>query len=812
MSHTTPPIPSRNPSSTNGPVPKYPPPVAPTTTIEKFLGIPTTTSVHFACTLFTLVETLAFTLSGIAGASYDSPCPLAVPLFAVLCFLLLWHQRRCVWDFLLTRSHPVREASFSAATAEAMMNVEGQEVWKLFTGFQAAVHLWMAFFMLVFNCWVGHAGAAIVAGALVSGVGFLGFLAFCREVGPDDVSVGGKKGGEEREEQPKVVEEEESTAAAAPPPSTPKTGRKQPDQHLHPRLSCISEEDGADSSERGGDNHSPADLVLSQEAQDLVWNRARFLAARKTLRERRQKKSLLRRTTREMQGKSTPGRSGDDGFPAMPADSAQRTREEDSERTDSDRDRDRDRQGEVEGGLRKGGERIARFSGETRNGDMSVTLSSRLPLLETMPMGSNSIFPVPQQQTFPAMEILSHLPAAMDRTDPQQQRQQQAWHAEAMTRLARAKDAEIAALRTQMAGMTRYFRTREEAYRAAHAAEVANAWRNAQVLFEKVGKLGGMLNAERIARKGVEVEQGEWIWNGKIEQEERIGRKLGIFAQDEGKGERWVGVENDSFRKRRQQQQQKEEVVEEEGEDTKQDLVINLPLCQNAGCFCHFPVVPQQPQKQQPQEGLSRGEQEGAITSHDHVDGLDEDATDDDDVAFTIILDSDPPSSPSSSSSHHNVESPNTPLPPDGGETPLCQNADCFCHFPVVVRPYLPHTGQTGQRKREQKAQNDERRPIVPDHGNDAGRPNRNERAIQDSDDDEDDEEEDGDEAFTIISKSGSSSLPSSSSSHHSVESPEALVSVEGSSEMTLSEWERDSDFDFDSDSEFDALDERIHA
>ncbi|KAI7200541.1 hypothetical protein KC316_g2747 [Hortaea werneckii] len=745
---------SRNPS-TNGSLPDHaPPPVAPTT-VEKFLGIPTTISIHFACTLFALVETFAVLLSGVAGASCNSPRPrFAVPLVAALFSLLLWHQRRCVRDLLLTHSRLDCEAGSSTATAEAVMSSEAKELLMLFAGFQALVYLAMAFLMLVLNCLVGHAGAAIVAGALASGVGFLGFVEFLEEgSAASSPPTTGKKGGEEQEEQEEQEEHQEvAEASAASSLSTTGTGMKQPAQHLHRRLSCIPEEEGDDPSEHGGDNYRPADVVLSQQMQDLVWNRVRYLASRETLRERRRKKFLVRRAMRESQGESARGWSGDGRFSAMPADSAQRMREEDSERTDSDRDRDRDRQGEVDGGLRKGGVRMGGVLGGTRDdGDTRVAFSSGQPLFTTLPtMSTNSICPVPQQQTFPAMENLSHLPAAMDRTDPQQQ----AWHIEAMNRLTRAKDSEIAILRTQMAGMTRYFRTREEACRAAHTAEVANAWRNAQVLFEKVGKLEGRLTAEKTARK-----EGEWIGAEIIQQEERMGKKLGIFAQDDKKGGRWVEVENCSVRKQ-QQQQQKDEVVEEEVRkgNNVEGLVIDLPLCQNAGCFCHFPVVSQQPQQQQRQGRTSQCEQEVAIVSQDHVAEIfDEDESDDDD-AFTIILDSDPHSL--SSYSSHDVESPNNLTPPDESETPLCQNADCFCHSPVVVRPYLPHTGQTEQREKEQTAQNEDRRLIVPDHGNDVGSKTR------DKIDNED--EEDEDEAFTIIVESRSPPPPSSSSSSFS--------------------------------------------
>ena len=850
---------SRTPS-TNGPLPDHPlPPAVAPTTVEKFLGIPTTTSVHFACTLFALVETLAFKLSGVAGASYNFPRPsLAVPLVAALFFLLLWHQRRCVRDLLIRSSYSDCEAGSTATTAEAVMSVERHEDMKFFTGFQAVVLLGMAFLMLVFNCWIGHAGVAIVAGALASGVEFLGFLEFCREIGLEDVpaaagkkvgeereehqevaeasaassptttgtgtgledvSVGGKKGREEREEHQEVAE-----ASAASSPSTTGTGTKQLGQHLHRRLSCIPEVDGDDSSEHGGDNHPPAVFVLSQEAQDLVWNRVRYLAARETLSERRRKKHLLRRAMRESQGVSTREKSGDGGFPARHAVSTQRMREEHA-------DSDRDRQVEVDGGgLRKARERMEEVLGETRDdADTSAAFSSRQPLSTTMPtMGSNPLVPVPQQQSLPAMENLSHLPAAMDRTEPPRQAQQQAWHIEAMNHLARAKDSEIATLRTQMEGMTRYFRTREEAHRAAHAVEVANAWRNAQVLFEKVGKLEARL--ERVLEdrnsivtgckpdeEGDVSEEVEWIGVGSTEQEERMGRKLGIFAVE--KEERWFGVERNSARKRQQQQQQqqqkKEEVVGEEGESIKQDLVINLPLCQNAGCFCHFPVVPQRLQQRQRKEETSKDEHKPAIVSQDHVaETFDEDETDDD--AFTIILDSDPPSlsSPSSSPSH-DVESPNNLAPPDGSETPLCQNADCFCHFPVS--PPLPRqTRQAEQRQEEeeQTAQTEDRRLNVPDRDKNAGSENKNE------DEGEDADEEDDEETFTIFLESSIPSLPSSSpsSSFPRAESPEDRASVEGGSEMTLSEWEMTTDSsgsdDSSSGSDFDSdglLDEWIH-
>ncbi|KAI7715002.1 hypothetical protein KC353_g6412 [Hortaea werneckii] len=743
-------------SSTNGALPNHPPPPVAPTTVEKFLGIPTTTSVHFACTLFTLVETFAVLLSGVAGASYNSPVPASPP-----------------------PSPPPSSPSCSGTNGAAYA---------------------ISYPVLIPTANPGRPPPAPSPTPLPRK----------REIGLEGVTaVGGKKGGEEREEQPEVVEEEES-AAAAPPPSTTGTGTKQPIQPLHRRLSCIPEEEGDDSSEHGGDDHPPAALVLSQEAQDLVWNRVRYLAARETPRERRRKKLLVRRAMRESQGESTRGWSGDGGYSAMPADSAQRMREEDLERLDSDRDRARDRQGEVDGGLRKGGERMEGVLGGTRvDGDTRVAFSSGQPLFTTLPtMSTNSICPVPQQQTFPAMENLSHLPAAMDRTDPQQQ----AWHIEAMNRFAHAKDSEIATLRTQMAGMTRYFRTQEEACRAAHAAEVANAWRNAQVLFEKVGKLEGMLATEKIARKEVEAGEGEWIGVGSAEQEERLGRNMGIFTQEEKKGERLIGVENDSAKRRQQQQQQEdEEVVKEEVRkgNNVDGPVIDLPLCQNAGCFCHFPVVPQQPQKQQPQLGSSSGEEEFAITSHDHVD-----ETNDDDNAFTIIPDN---NSPSLSSSSHDIESPNNPTPPDGDETPLCQNADCFCHFPVVVRPYLPHTGQTEQREKEQTAQNDDLLLIGPDHVDSVGSQKKNEKDNEDAGDENDGEDED---AFTIIVESRVPPPPSSFSTPSPslrAESPEDLASMEGS-EISLSEWEMDND-DFDSDSgsdsdsnsDFDGLDERIH-
>lgn len=164
MSHTTLPIPSRNPS-TNGPLPNHPPPPVAPTTVEKFLGIPTTISVHFACTLFTLVETLAVMLSGVAGASYDSlrlPLLAAAPFVAVVFFLLLWHQHRCVRD-LLPRSYPDCEAGSpatgpvaDAATAEAVIGPEGEELLMLFIGFQAVVLLGTAFLMLVLTLSLIH--------------------------------------------------------------------------------------------------------------------------------------------------------------------------------------------------------------------------------------------------------------------------------------------------------------------------------------------------------------------------------------------------------------------------------------------------------------------------------------------------------------------------------------------------------------------------------------------------------------------------------------------------------------------------------
>ncbi|KAI7358645.1 hypothetical protein KC336_g22061, partial [Hortaea werneckii] len=297
-------------------------------------------------------------------------------------------------------------------------------------------------------------------------------------------------------------------------------------------------------------------------------------------------------------------------------------------------------------------------------------------------MDSNPIIPVPQQQqTFPATENPSHLPAAMDRTDAYQQRQ---GHIEAMTRLTHTKDSEIATLRTHMEGMTKYFRTREESYRAAHAAEVANAWRNAQVLFEKVGKLEGRLCAgSGSAGKEVVGEEGVGSGVGSTEQEERVGRELGIFAPEQRKEEeRWVGFGDDFVSRQQQQRWEEDEVVEEKNESDTQDVMTNLPLCQNAGCFCHFPVVspqPRQQQQQQRQEEAGSDGNEVAITSPTPVDELDEDENndddddDDDDDAFTIILDSSPRSfsSSSSSSSAPEDEHPGTLTPTEGSEITL---------------------------------------------------------------------------------------------------------------------------------------------
>ncbi|KAI7302660.1 hypothetical protein KC315_g16027 [Hortaea werneckii] len=655
---------SRDPS-TNGPLPNHPPPPIAPTTLQKFLGFPTATSVHFAFTLFALVEVIAFTVvrSG-AVAFLDPPQPLAVLLFICLFSLLFWHQRRCVRD-LLTRTHPDCEAGLtpSAATgsvadagpttalaeakAEAVMSPEGEELFEVFNKLQTPFYA----------------------------MKLQKKLRECRE----RLDQRGQ-GQQSQEVEGSAVRPSESREDVASSGGEEMRGLDLPRR----RLSCIVEEEDEGPSENGGDKHPPTPLVLSQQAQDLVWNRVRYLAARETLTERGRKKLFVRPAMREMQGESAPGGSGDGGFYAPPADSAQSSQEADAE------GRGRDRQGQG-AGLRRVGEERGGFSGGTQDdGDTSGTFSSGQPSSTTMPTrDSNPIVPVPQQQqqqqhTFPAIENPLPLPAAMDRTDASQQRQQQQQqerHIEAMTRLAHAKNSEITKLRVQMEGLTKYFRTREESYRAAHTAEVANAWRNTQVLFENVGKLEGKLCAgSGSAGKEVEeVEGGTESGVGSTEQEERIGREMGIFAK-EGKGEGWAGSGSD-FGSRQQQQG---EVVEEENESDTQDVVTSLPLCQNTGCFCHFPVASPQPQQQQQQQQQQQRQEETgsernevAITSPNRVDELDEDGTDDDDDdddddAFTIIVDGSARSSSlPSSSSHPEDESSGTPTPTEGSEITL---------------------------------------------------------------------------------------------------------------------------------------------
>ncbi|KAI6837428.1 hypothetical protein KC340_g4300 [Hortaea werneckii] len=722
MSHTTPPVPSRNPS-VNGPLPNHPPPPIAPTTLQKFLGFPTVTSVHFAFTLFALVEVIAFTVvrSG-AVAFLDPPQPLAVLLFICLFSLFFWHQRRCVRD-LLTRTHPDCEAGLtpSAATgsvadagpttalaeakAEAVMSPEGEELFEVFNKLQTPFYAMSASIMLITGCWLGIPGLTIAAGSLFSLVGFLWFLwvccweirqsqAFLRERGRLlaerrvilELQKKLRECRERLEQRGQGQQSQEVEGSAVRPSESREDVASSGGEEIRGldlprrRLSCIVEEEDEGPSENGGDKHPPTPLVLSQQAQDLVWNRVRYLAARETLTERGRKKLFVRPAMREMQGESAPGGSGDGGFYAPPADSAQSSQEADPE------GRGRDRQGQG-AGLRRVGEERGGFSGGTQDdGDTSGTFSSGQPSSTTMPTrDSNPIVPVPQQQqqqqqTFPAMENPPPLPAAMDRTDASQQRQQQQQerHIEAITRLAHAKDSEIATLRTHMEGMTKHFRTREESYRAAHAAEVANAWRNAQVLFEKVGKLEGKLSVGISgARKEAEGEERVWTGARSTEQEERIGREMGIFAK-EGKGEGWAGSGSD-FGSRQQQQG---EVVEEENESDTQDVVTSLPLCQNTGCFCHFPVASPQPQQQQQQQ-QQRQERTGsdgnevAITSPNRVDELDEDRTDDDDDdndddAFTIIVDgSARSSSSSSSSSSPEDERPGTLTPTEGSEITL---------------------------------------------------------------------------------------------------------------------------------------------
>ncbi|KAI7278997.1 hypothetical protein KC345_g5630 [Hortaea werneckii] len=677
-------MPSCNPS-TNGPLPNHPQPSAAPTTLQKFLGIPTTTSVHFACTLFALVEILAFAVlrSG-AVAFFGPPQPLAVLLFLSLFSLLFWHQRRCVRD-LLTRSHPDCEAGGSSATnavtASAKMGPEGEELLGDFDKFQIPAYAVLAGTMVIFGVWVGFPAAAIVAGAVVSLLEFLVFLELCREFRylgrvyrARRVESVGARQREEGQHHHHLHQQQEEVEGSTVRPSEPRedvasSGEEIWELDSRRPLSCIPEEEEEGPSAQDGDNHHPANLVLSQQAQDMVWNRVRFLAARETLSQRRRKKLFVRRAMREMQGKSMQGSSGDDGVYAMPADSVQRSRKEVSE--------EMDRQGQGDGGSRRVWERRGAISGETKDGrGTSGAFSSGQPSSTTMPtMGSDPSTSVPQQQTFPTMENPSHVPAAMERTDPQQKQERQERHIEAMNHLAYAKDSEIATLRARMQEMTKYFRTREEASRAAHVAEFANAWRNAQVLFEKVGKLEEKLAAGSSTRKeGAEQDDGEWIGSRSTEQEETMGRELGILAQEETREE----LEDDSVRRRQQEQQEDEAVEEEERESTKQDQLRNPLLCQNTGCFCHFPVVaPQKPQQQQQrQEEVSTDADEATINPQDRIAEIDDDETNNnDDDAFTIILESNAPSSSSSSSSSSSRgdESPGTLTPAEGSEISLCE-------------------------------------------------------------------------------------------------------------------------------------------
>ncbi|KAI7191770.1 hypothetical protein KC343_g11868 [Hortaea werneckii] len=679
MSHTTPSTPSRNPS-TNGPLRNHPPPPAAPTTVQKFLGIPTTTSVHFACTLFVLVELAAFAIvrSG-AVAFLDPPNPYAVLLFACLFSFLFWHQRRCIRD-LLTRLCPDSEAGCtSSATgsvaAEAVMGPEGEEVLKLFDKLQTPIWASMACIMLLLGWGLGTPGAAIAAGGVVSLAGFWWFSEICRNI---RLEMEARKKGREEPRREEGHRHHQAVEGSAVPRSSESRedvasgGAETRERDLRRRLSCIPEEEEGGPSGQGGDNRPPADLVLSQQAQDLVWNRVRFLAARERLKERRRRKLLVRRAMRGVQGGSTQSRNASEGggFSAMPPESAQRSREEVSE--------EKDRQGQGGGGSKRVWERRGAISGESKDGrGTSDTFSSWQPSSTTMmlTMGSNPSTSVPQQQTFPAMDHPSHLPATMDRTDLQQkqQQQQQARHIEEMNHLIRTKDSEIATLRAQMEGITKHFRAREEACGAAHAAEVANAWRNAQVLFEKVGKLEGKLAAGSSAREEVGVERAEeWVGGGSTAQEEKMGRELGGFAREE-KGE-GSGDDSVSRRQQQQQQQQKDQVVEDDRESTKQDPKLNPLLCQNTGCFCHFPVVaPQHSQQQQQQQRqefqTSTDEDEDAIVSESHVDEVNGDETNgDDDDAFTIILESSPPSLSSSSSSSCGDERPGTLTPAEGSE------------------------------------------------------------------------------------------------------------------------------------------------
>ncbi|KAI7481453.1 hypothetical protein KC351_g6395 [Hortaea werneckii] len=460
MSNTNSPIPSRNPSS-NGSLPNHAPPPAAPTTLQKFLGIPTTTSVHFACTLFALMELAVFAVvrSGVVALFYP-PQPLAVLLFLCLFSFLFWHQRRCVRD-LLTRSHLDCEAggpsATNAVTASAKMGPEGEELLGVFDKFQTMVYALLAGNSVIYGFWMGFPAAAIVAGAVVSLLDFLLFLEFCREV-PLELGVtaakGGEQGGAQRVEGPRhqvlqcsavrPSESREDVASGggeqqaeghhrqegpgpAVRPSEPRedvasSGEEIRELDSRCPLSCIPEEEEDGPSAQDGDNHHhPASLVLSQQAQDMVWNRVRFLTARERLSQRRRKKLFVRRAMRDVQGKSMQGSSGDGGGYAMPADSVQRSREEVLE--------EKAYRGQGDGGSRRVWERRGAISGPTKDGKgTSGTFSSGQPSSTTMPtMGSNPIFPAPQQQhqTFPATDTLFHVPAAKDRTGLQQQRQQQ---------------------------------------------------------------------------------------------------------------------------------------------------------------------------------------------------------------------------------------------------------------------------------------------------------------------------------------------------------------------------------------------------
>ncbi|KAI7249463.1 hypothetical protein KC352_g13125, partial [Hortaea werneckii] len=158
---------------------------------------------------------------------------------------------------------------------------------------------------------------------------------------------------------------------------------------------------------------------------------------------------------------------------------------------------------------------------------------------------------------------------------------------------------------------------------------------------------------------------------GSTGQEEKKGRELGGWAREE-KWEKGVEGEDDSVSR----QPQEDEVVGDERESTNQDLGINPPLCQNTGCFCHFPVVaPQHSQQQQQRQEVqtSTEEDEDAIVPQDHVDEVAEGGTGDDednDEAFTIILESSPRSLSSSfsSSSSRGDGRPGTLTPAEGSE------------------------------------------------------------------------------------------------------------------------------------------------